>query len=240
MPVSPDDPRLAKCGFAKLVGPDVELYMRKYELTIGRKSKSTALDVVLGDNMNISRLHAKINYNFQTARFELTVLGKNGVTVKGTLHTPNSAPVVLQSQDLLQIGESSFWFLLPKDLSKIRATGKRKRPSSSGAGMADARATTTTASEEDGYSEDYDAQYQPESYPQQPRQQAGDPQHRQSAEEEYEDEEEEYEDEEEEHVGGGGAVGEVQHSHPNDETEQYEDEDEEQYDEQYAEGGYAR
>lgn len=46
--------------------------------------------------------------------WELQVLGKNGVTVQGTLHTPSSPPVVLRSQDLIQIADRSFYFLLPR------------------------------------------------------------------------------------------------------------------------------
>lgn len=41
------------------------------------------------------------------------MLGKNGVTVHGTLHTPGSPPVVLHSQDNIQIADRSFYFLLP-------------------------------------------------------------------------------------------------------------------------------
>ena len=46
--VAPDDPRLAKVGFAKLVGSGVELYAKKHEITMGRLSKSGQVDVVLG------------------------------------------------------------------------------------------------------------------------------------------------------------------------------------------------
>lgn len=49
-----------------------------------------------------------------TGVWELQVLGKNGVTVQGTLHTPSSPPVVLRSQDLIQIADRSFYFLLPR------------------------------------------------------------------------------------------------------------------------------
>lgn len=38
-------------------------------------------------------------------RWELEVLGKNGVRVNGAHHTPGAAPVPLPSQSLLQIGE---------------------------------------------------------------------------------------------------------------------------------------
>ena len=46
--VAADDPRLAKVGFAKLVGDGVELYAKKHEITMGRLSKSGQVDVVLG------------------------------------------------------------------------------------------------------------------------------------------------------------------------------------------------
>ena len=50
--------------------------------------------------------------------FELTVMGKNGVTVNGVLHTPSSAPQQLYTQDFLQVGEQKFFFLLPKGTSR--------------------------------------------------------------------------------------------------------------------------
>ena len=46
--VAHDDPRLAKVGFAKLVGSGLELYTKKHEITLGRLSKSGHVDVVLG------------------------------------------------------------------------------------------------------------------------------------------------------------------------------------------------
>lgn len=48
MGVSSDDPRIEQTGFAKLLGEDLELYAKKYEIIIGRKSKSSVVDVVLG------------------------------------------------------------------------------------------------------------------------------------------------------------------------------------------------
>ena len=46
--VAVDDPRLAKVGFAKLVGSGIELYAKKHEITLGRLSKSGHVDIVLG------------------------------------------------------------------------------------------------------------------------------------------------------------------------------------------------
>ncbi|KAK9918354.1 hypothetical protein WJX75_003459 [Coccomyxa subellipsoidea] len=114
MVVSPNDPRINQVGFAKLLGDGIEVNAKKYEIVIGRHSKSSIVDVVLGDSLNISRQHAKILYNFSRGVWELHVLGKNGVTVQGTLHTHTSPPVVLRSQDLIQIADRSLYFLLPR------------------------------------------------------------------------------------------------------------------------------
>lgn len=129
MPVSPDDPRIAKSGFALLKGQDMEYYVKKYELVLGRNSKSTNLDVVLGENMNISRQHATIRYNFDLKVFELHVLGKNGVTVNNELYTPASQPLALHSQDFLQVGDKSFYFLLPRDSGLNGIRGRQRNHS---------------------------------------------------------------------------------------------------------------
>ncbi|XP_020245269.1 FHA domain-containing protein FHA2-like, partial [Asparagus officinalis] len=59
------------------------------------------------------RRHARIFYDFGRRRFALEVLGKNGCFVEGVLHVPGNPPVKLDSQDLLQIGDKRFYFLLP-------------------------------------------------------------------------------------------------------------------------------
>ena len=115
-----DKELVEKVGFAKLMGTegsDLDYTVKKYEIFIGRKSKSTPVDVVLGNSMSISRKHAKISYNFENQNWELTVLGKNGVSVGKILYAPSSPPVVLRSQELLQFGDKlepvSLYFLLP-------------------------------------------------------------------------------------------------------------------------------
>lgn len=105
-----------EAGFAKLQGEDFEYYMQTYSIILGRNSKKSAVDVdlsSLGGGMNISRHHARIFYDFQRRRFALEVLGKNGCLVEGVLHLPGNPPVKLDSQDLLQIGDKKFYFLLP-------------------------------------------------------------------------------------------------------------------------------
>ncbi|XP_009111846.2 FHA domain-containing protein FHA2 [Brassica rapa] len=103
-------------GFAKLQGEDFEYYMQTYSIVLGRNSKKSTVDVdlsSLGGGMNISRNHARIFYDFTRRRFALEVLGKNGCLVEGVLHLPGNPAVKLDSQDLLQIGDKEFYFLLP-------------------------------------------------------------------------------------------------------------------------------
>ncbi|KAM3373823.1 transcriptional activator FHA1 [Capsicum galapagoense] len=105
-----------EAGFAKLQGEDFEYYMQTYSIILGRNSKKSTVDVdlsSLGGGMNISRHHARIFYDFQRRRFALEVLGKNGCLVEGVLHLPGNPPIKLDSQDLLQIGDKEFYFLLP-------------------------------------------------------------------------------------------------------------------------------
>ncbi len=49
MGLSADDPRLGRVAFAKLQGDGLEYFIRKYEVLLGRKSKSTELDIMLGE-----------------------------------------------------------------------------------------------------------------------------------------------------------------------------------------------
>lgn len=120
MTIDKSDPRLAKVAYAKIIGDGIEVYVRKLEIMIGRNSKSTTLDVILGENMNISRQHAKIVWNPSSRGFELIVMGKNGAHVNGTLYTPASPPQALQSQDIVTIADKSFYFLLPRHLGTKR------------------------------------------------------------------------------------------------------------------------
>lgn len=76
MPVHPDDPRLARCGFAKLFGDSgrLDYIVRKYEVSLGRPSKGKAVDVQLADKV-VSREHAHIRYNFGTSELGVAKLG---------------------------------------------------------------------------------------------------------------------------------------------------------------------
>lgn len=85
-----------------------------------------ALSLNTGDSLNLSRTHAIIRWVPASAAWEMAVLGKNGVTVNGALHSPRddgAAPppgsgVRLASGDCLMFGLQGdgleLEFLLPK------------------------------------------------------------------------------------------------------------------------------
>jgi hypothetical protein len=132
-------------GFAKLKGYDIEYFIQKLSVLLGRTRPATAtnaegtpaatpakkggvksqeqqakqlhkdqeVDIPLGEHKNISRKHAKIEYNFNNKQFELFVLGKNPVKVDGLSYSKKSQPVILHNGSEILIGDSFFIFLLP-------------------------------------------------------------------------------------------------------------------------------
>lgn len=138
-----------KAGFAKIQGEDFEYYVQSYSVMLGRNSKKATVDLDLagkteakgeGDGpggMNISRSHARIFYDFQLKGFMLEVLGKNGVLVNGDLKAQGSPPAPLVSQDLLQVGDRKFYFLLPappkeRTSERPKATGGKRKKTKGG------------------------------------------------------------------------------------------------------------
>jgi hypothetical protein len=120
----------------------VDYYVRKYEVTIGRKHKGSTLDLELPEAYaNVSRLHAKIAYNFSKKCFELHVLGKNGITMYYGEETearfPADGPMKLTTRTRFIVGETTFTFLMP---DPYRLPRKPAPPGASGAGGAAAAA----------------------------------------------------------------------------------------------------
>ncbi|KAG5022822.1 hypothetical protein JHK82_018722 [Glycine max] len=60
--------------------------------------------------------------------FSLKVLNKNDCLVEGVLHLPGNPPVKLDSQDLLQIRDKEFYFLLLVHSILARPAGPRHYP----------------------------------------------------------------------------------------------------------------
>lgn len=67
MPVPPDDPRLQRCGYARLLGDGgkLDVVLRRTEALLGRPSKGKEVDVPLGEHKAASREHARIRYSYE-------------------------------------------------------------------------------------------------------------------------------------------------------------------------------
>ena len=89
-------------AYAKLEGEDFVYYMTTLGVVLGRAAGGPLplpqVDVVLGTTKIISRQHARIDYNFETRAFELTVLGKNGAYVDNHYYPPGAPPILLESK----------------------------------------------------------------------------------------------------------------------------------------------
>ena len=68
--------------------PDVQFtyYLQKLSVSLGRSD--AAADIDLGALKDISRLHARIEYEEQLEQFVLAVIGRNGAFVDGVWHEP--------------------------------------------------------------------------------------------------------------------------------------------------------
>lgn len=67
----------------------------------------------------VSRQHAMIAYNFENRSFQLINLShKHKIKLNGDKLSPGSAPVNIESRDIITIGEESFAFLLPVKIPK--------------------------------------------------------------------------------------------------------------------------
>lgn len=56
MEMAAGDPRTGRVAFAKLQAEGFEYFVRKYEILLGRKSKSTELDIVLGEKLSCQQV----------------------------------------------------------------------------------------------------------------------------------------------------------------------------------------
>jgi hypothetical protein len=125
--------------------PRLEYYVRKPRIVLGRSgtSVSSEVDVLLGPSPNLSRRHAEIFCDRVRRRWYIRPLGKNGVLVNGELHSPapDGRPAAglafaapLRSRDLLQIGDRTFYFLLPRPPKKKQQKKKEQGAGAAGAG----------------------------------------------------------------------------------------------------------
>lgn len=64
-----------------------------------------------------------LNQRVPAGHWCISVLGKNGVSVNGKHYgPPDTCP--LASQDLINMGEQSFWFLLPRCILSLHSLPK--------------------------------------------------------------------------------------------------------------------
>ncbi|KAJ1983291.1 hypothetical protein H4R34_001375 [Dimargaris verticillata] len=106
-------------AYAKLEGPEICYYIRSLQTVLGRRTNAHDLvDVDLGRVKAISREHARISYNFASARFEISVLGKNGILINDG-YVPHGSNVVLTHHTKIQIAHVYFMFLLPKVPARV-------------------------------------------------------------------------------------------------------------------------
>jgi hypothetical protein len=109
-------------------------YLQRSTVSLGRSSNDANIvgaDIDLGPLKNISRLHARIEYEEELERFVLAIIGRNGAYVDGTWKGPGTRiplgdryarPSIYVSHELtsfavcstlIQISTRAFYFILP-------------------------------------------------------------------------------------------------------------------------------
>ncbi|KAH0840110.1 hypothetical protein J3R83DRAFT_1084 [Lanmaoa asiatica] len=115
-------------AYYSLVFPDITFFLQTLTVTIGRRclpppstplngtddspSNHNPVDVDLGLLKSVSRLHARIEYEEEEARFALVVIGRNGAWVDGVWSGAGSR-VPLGERSQIQIASRTFHFVLP-------------------------------------------------------------------------------------------------------------------------------
>jgi hypothetical protein len=104
-----------KLAYAVLQAAEWSIYLTNFITYFGRTTPKHPVDVDLQDDSTISRRHAKIEYNFEEKRFEISALGKNPVIINGKITLRRyDEPLPLTSKMLVRMGTYSFFFILPK------------------------------------------------------------------------------------------------------------------------------
>ncbi|CDO95549.1 unnamed protein product [Kluyveromyces dobzhanskii CBS 2104] len=104
-------------AYAKIAGKDWTYYLKDIVINIGRNTSpgDTSVNIDLGPAKVVSRQHATIKFNSNSALWELHVTGRNGAKVN--FHRinsgPQSVPHPLSSGSILDIGGTQMMFILP-------------------------------------------------------------------------------------------------------------------------------
>ncbi|ODV83931.1 hypothetical protein CANARDRAFT_9219 [[Candida] arabinofermentans NRRL YB-2248] len=131
-------------AYAKISGRDWTFYVKTLKVLIGRNTDShnidkseERVDIDLGPSKVVSRKHASISYNLESRRWELVILGRNGLKIDGSRVNSTSdgtGPVFLNSGNIVDIGGTQMMFILPDAAPVISniflQSLKNKRPKS--------------------------------------------------------------------------------------------------------------
>ncbi|KAG7739360.1 hypothetical protein KL932_003454 [Ogataea haglerorum] len=131
-------------AYAKIAGRDWTFYVKSLKVLIGRNTDSHGadrhedkVDIDLGPSKVVSRKHASISYNLEERRWELVILGRNGLKIDAQRinSTSNgSGPIFLNSGNIIDIGGTQMMFILPDAVPVISnyflSNLKNKRPKS--------------------------------------------------------------------------------------------------------------
>lgn len=92
----------------------VDFYVRTRSITIGRAGFDADCQIK-SESQTVSRRHAKLYWDSSFKQWMLTCLSsKNGLVVDGAPIVPFGIPVPLKSQAIIEIGDVSLSFLVPK------------------------------------------------------------------------------------------------------------------------------
>lgn len=113
-------------AYAKLSGKDWTYYVKDLNVVIGRNTDNVnllpaeftvnpSIHIDLGPTKVVSRKHAVIKFNIDTAKWELFVLGRNGAKVDfmRVKSGPDVPPYPLVSGSIIDIGGVQMIFVLP-------------------------------------------------------------------------------------------------------------------------------
>lgn len=103
-------------AYARLDFSNFTFYIQTLQVLLGRRlngDQSHSVDVHLGPRKAVSRKHARIFYNFGTQRFEILVLGRNGLFIDNDFFE-KGITMPLSNGNRIQIGQVLFTFVLPE------------------------------------------------------------------------------------------------------------------------------
>lgn len=111
-------------AYAKIAGCNWTYYVKDLKISIGRNAEVYSnpnvptnverIDIDLGPSKVVSRKHASIEYHLSERKWQLFILGRNGLKVNGIrLNLSPNTPYDLSSGNIIDIGGTQMMFILP-------------------------------------------------------------------------------------------------------------------------------